>query len=375
MKIAFIAPLEEPIPPVAYGGIEWIVYELVHGLAARGHEIDLYATGDSQATNTYHIIPTAAVSLRNNHEIGTDIKTRETAKWFYLGKLAKQLENTNYDIIHNHYSWRFLIQSPVITSPILTTIHGPLNLPYQNFVFHAYKSLPYVSISDNQRNDIPELNYTATIYNGLDLTRFPFYAEVTAADNYLLFFARFSPEKGGLEAIQAAKHAQKPLKIGAKVDLVDQDYFAKAKPFIDEQLISFMGEVGQEEKDKAYQHARALLVPIMWEEPFGLMFTESMSCGTPVITFSRGSAPEVIRDGVTGFLVNQSDEYVRGDWIIKKTGVEGLVEAINRIYAMPEEEYKQMRRNCREHVEKKFTNHKMVDAYEKVYQQIIQDKK
>lgn len=371
MKIAIVAPFEESIPPILYGGIEWIIYELAQGLGEKGHTIDLYATGDSLQKTEYNLLPTAPKSLRKDLILGSDNNMREAAKLYYLGKTVQQLQSKKYDIIHNHCGWRFLAASPLLVGPILTTHHMPLSIPFQAFVFNQYKDYPYISISNNQRKDLPSLNFLGTIYNGIDLHRFPFYGDVTPEDNYLLFFARFSPEKGGLEAIQAAKYTQKPLKIGAKVDLVDQSYFIKAKPYIDNKIITSIGELSQDVKDKVYQHARALLVPVMWEEPFGLMFIEAMACGTPVITFSRGSAPEVIKDGFTGFLVNQSAEYIRGDYIIKKTGVEGLVEAINRMYDMPKDEYKQMRRDSREHVEKNFSNKKMVEEYEKIYKKIL----
>jgi len=371
MKIALVAPFEETIPPTAYGGVEWIVYELAHGLGKKGHTVDLYATGDSLQQPEYNLYVTAPKSLRVDPVLGVEKSMREAAKLYYLGKTVQQLQSQKYDIIHSHCGWRFLTLSPLLTDPILMTHHMPLSIPFQSFIFNEYKNLPYVSISDNQRRDLPYLNFITTVYNGIDINRFPFYDDVAQEDNYLLFFARFNHEKGGLEAIQVAERTQKPLKIGAKVDLIDRDYFNQAKPHIDNKIITFMGEVIQAEKDKEYQHARALLVPIMWEEPFGLMFVESMACGTPVITFSRGSSPEIIKDGETGFLVNQSDEYIRGEWIIKKTGVEGLCEAVERIYAMSEEQYRQMRRNCREHVEKHFTSEKMVEEYEKVYEKIL----
>ncbi len=371
MKIALVAPFEESIPPILYGGIEWIIYELAHGLGKKGHSVDLYATGDSLQQTEYNLLPTAPESLRKDLVLGSENNMREAAKLYYLGKTAQQLHSKKYDIIHNHCGWRFLTASPLLTDPILTTQHMPLSIPSQAFIFKQYKNYPYVSISNNQRNDLPELNFITTIYNGIDMSRFPFYGDVTTEDDYLLFFARFSHEKGGLEAIQVANKTRKPLRIAAKVDLVDQNYFNQAKPYIDDKLITFIGEVTQAEKDKQYQHARALLVPVMWEEPFGLMFVEAMACGAPVITFSRGSSPEIIKDGETGFLVNQSDEYIRGDWLIKKTGVEGLCEAVERIYAMPEEQYREMRKNCREHVEKHFTSVKMVEEYEKVYEKIL----
>lgn len=370
MKIALVAPLEESIPPKKYGGIEWIVYHLAHGLGKKGHKVDLYATGDSQKEDIYTLIPVVEKSLRTDPIFGADPKMREAAKMYYLSDTLEMLQNRSYDIIHNHAGWRFLSFSNLLKKPIITTHHGPLSLPYQQFIFRKYKNYPYVAISENQKKDLADINYVATIYNGVDTQIFhPVEDGMKQTD--LLFFARFSHEKGGLEAIQVAKNVGKKLVIGAKVDLVDQDYFAKAEPLIDQNLIEFIGEVDHKDKSRIYSNARALLAPIRWEEPFGLMFTESMSCGTPVVAFSRGSSPEIIRDGVTGFLVNESPEYIRGDFVVQKTGVEGLCEAVKRIYALSEREYQTMREQCRNHVVKNFSAEKMVSEYEEAFEKVL----
>jgi glycosyltransferase involved in cell wall biosynthesis len=285
--------------------------------------------------------------------------------------LNKNIEEKKYDIIHNHASWRVLIFRHFINhDKILSTHHGPLNIDYQNLIFKEYSSEPYISISQNQRKDLPNLNYAATVYNGTDIAQFPF-APAVDKNAPLSFLARINPEKGPVEAAIAAQKSKKKIIIAAKVDRKTDPYYLRFLTYVDNNYVQFHGEMNMDEKVKFLQTSKALLVPIQWEEPFGLMFTEAMACGTPVITFARGSAPEIIKDGETGFLVNQSDEYIRGNWIVKKTGVEGLREAIQKLYSMSDEEYNRMRQASRKHIEENFTVEKMVDNYEKVYQQLI----
>ncbi len=369
MKIALVATVEESVPPKKYGGTEWIVYHLAHLLGKKGHQVDLYAAADSNTQPYYNLIPIVDKSLRSVPMFAENMKIREAAKWMSLVKAAKLIQKKEYDIVHNHASWRFLTLAPLITCPIITTHHGPLNLDYQNFIFLNYKNLPHVSISNNQRKDLPQLNFVATVYNGIDIDMFP----LSNAKDYdhMVFLARMSDEKGAIEAAQAAQKAEKKIVFGAKIDIVNKEYATKFKPYIDNKYINFRGEMNHEQRLDFLQKARCLLVPVKWEEPFGLMFIEAMACGTPVITFARGAAPEIIIDGRTGFLVNQSNEYRRGNWITKNTGVDGLVEAIKRIYSMPDEEYRKMRQQCRLHVEKNFTAEIMVNKYEKTYQRII----
>jgi len=370
MKIALIAPLEESIPPKYYGGIEWIVYYLAHLLGKKGHEVDLYASADSQKEEYYSIVPIVSKGLRTLAPYSHDPHLRESAKWLGITKTIELLSKKNYDIVHNHASWRMLNFGNLITPQMITTHHGPLDQQYQNNTFLNYKSYPHVSISLNQRKDLPDLNYVKNIYNGTDVHEYTYLEDKKVVSNHIAFLARMSHEKGGIEAALAAKKTNKILRVAAKVDQVDEGYFEKFKPFIDNKNVFFVEEISKLVKLKHIQTARCLIAPIQWEEPFGLMFTEAMACGTPVIAYSRGSAPEIIEDGKTGYLVNQSPEFTRGDFIIKKTGVEGLCEAIERIYAMPDEEYQQMRRACRKHVEDHFSVEKMVDEYESLYKGI-----
>lgn len=373
MKIALIAPIEESIPPKYYGGIEWIVYYLAHLLGKKGHSVDLYATGDSKKENEYSLIPIVETGLRTTVPFSHNTALRESAKWLGISKVLHLINERKYDIVHNHASWRMQAFGTHIHAPFVTTHHSSLSIPHQNAVYLANKDAFYVSISDNQRKDLPTLNYVETIYNGTDTTTYPF-STYEGPYTHMSFLARMSPEKGGIEAAQVAMRTKKVLHVAAKIDEVDKDYFSQFKPYIDNKYVSFLEEISQHVKLKHLQTARCLIAPIRWEEPFGLMFTEAMSCGTPVIAYSRGSAPEIIKDGVTGFLINESPEHVRGDFIIKKTGVEGLSEAVERIYSIPEAEYQQMRNNCRSHVVQNFSVELMVERYESLFKKMLQNK-
>ena len=218
------------------------------------------------------------------------------------------------------------------------------------------------------------LNFVDTIYHGLDLINLAF--EDSKFLDYISFIGRIVPEKGVDQAIQVAKKLSLKLYIAtSRVDTANYNYYqTKIKPFIDSGRIKEVGFVKDKQKSKFLGLARCLLFPIKWEEPFGLVMIESMACGTPVVAFAQGSVPEVIKDGETGFIVNLSETDKRGDWIVKKTGVEGFTEAVKRIYTLPEQKYKKMRRACRAHVEKNFTVEKMVEGYEKVYHKILNSK-
>jgi len=348
LKIVQVAPFEERVPPRKYGGVELVMYNIIQELIKRGHKVDLIASGDSQTKAK--LLPVFPKALRAYPE-SRDMKTRDSLKFMGVGKVLEYLKDIDADIIHNHLGWRLLPFSPVIKMPIITTLHGPLYIDYQKKVYGKYKKANYVSISKNQREPFLSLNYVGNVYNGIDTNIFPVNEK---PKNYLAFLGRMSPEKGPVQAIKIAKRAGMKLIMAAKVDVVDKKYFSEeVEPLIDGKQIKFIGEVDHKGKVKLLKNAKALIAPIQWEEPFGLFLTEAMACGTPVIAFKRGSVPELIKDGKTGFVVKNIME---GAEALKK------IDEINR-------------KDCREQVEKYFSTEKMVDGYEKAYYKILKNQK
>lgn len=344
MKIAIVAPFEESVPPKKYGGTEVVVYNLVSELVRLGHEVTIFATGDSQAPCKIEpIFPTA---LRITEPYASDPKTREAAKYLGISKVLSKLNEGDFDVIHNHLGWRLLFFYQHLHKPLVTTLHGPMDISYQKMAFTLSPNFNFVSISDNQRKPLPDLNYVATVYNGIDLEQFPF--QEKPEGDYLLFLARFSPEKGAREAIEIAKKTGKKLLLAVKVDAGDQKYFEEVKPLIDGRQIQLLGEVDSVTKAKLLGNATALLAPIQWEEPFGLYAIEAMACGTPVIGIGRGAFPEIIENGVDGFLAKDAEEMVK------------MVPRINQIN----------RQACRRSIEKRFTKQMMASNYLEVYKKI-----
>lgn len=370
LTVVQIAPTEESVPPQKYGGTELVVHNITKELVKRGHKVYLLASGNSKTSA--QLVPIFPQNLRSFIDMENK-RLVEVSKFIGIAKIIKAVNQLkDVDIIHNHYNWRVLAFSDSINKPIINTMHGPLGDPNLKMAYENFKNGKYISISNYQRKGLPMLNYVNTVYNGIDINLFHFY-DSDERGKYLAFLGRTSPEKGIRESVIITKEADVKLKIAAKVDAVDKKYFEKeVKPLIDGEQIEFMGEIESSEKSDFLGSAAALLSPINWEEPFGLFFVESMACGTPVVAFARGSVPEIIKDGETGFIVNSSEKDKRGDWIIKKTGIDGMVEAVNKVYNMPKEEYERMRRNCRRHVERNFTAEKMAEEYEKVYYKILE---
>ncbi len=347
MKIAVLAPLEECVPPKKYGGTELVVYNLVENLKKRGHSVTLFATGDSKTS--VKLVPIYPKSIRLLPE-AQDYRFRDALKYIGIGKIIIHLVKEKFDIVHNHIGWRLLPYETIIKTPIITTLHGPLNVPYQQKVYSIYKSSKLISISYSQRKPMPNLNYVANVYNGIDVKIFSFNDK---PKDYFAFLARMSPEKGPVEAIKIAKKAGVRLIMAAKVDAVDKEYFeSKVKPLIDGKQIKFIGEVNHKKKVELLKNSRGLIAPIQWEEPFGLFFVEAMACGAPVIAMRRGSVPEIIVDYKTGYICRSVEEAVRKIKIIDKID----------------------RRICREHVEKNFTTEKMTEGYLGAYRKIIGQK-
>lgn len=344
MKIAIVSAFEESVPPPKYGGTELVVYNLTEELVKLGHDVTLLATGDSETTA--RLIPIFQHPIRTI-EAARDLKVRDAFKYIGTGKALEYLRDNNFDIIHQHQTWRFLPFTRFLDSPVLSTLHGPLDVLHQKVIYETYKDLPYVSISLNQRLPMARLNFVANVYNGIDISQFTFSA---VPQDYYVFLGRMSKEKGPVQAIQIAKAAGVRLIMAAKVDVVDKDYFEQeVKPLIDREQIQFIGEVDHPQKVKLLSNAKALLAPIQWEEPFGLYFIEAMVCGTPVVTLHRGSAPEIILDGKTGFVCQTLEEAAAK---LKDVSI------INR-------------EDCHNHVKHNFSAKIMTERYIAVYQAIV----
>jgi len=344
MKIALVSPLEERVPPRKYGGTELVVYNLVEQLVKMDHQVTLLASGDSRVSAALE--PIFRKSLRSISKID-DLKIRDAYKLIGVGKIVTYLKKKKFDIIHNHLGWRLLPFERIFDCPMVTTLHGPLNITYQQKIYSEYKQHNFISISFNQRKPMPNLNYVGNVYNGIEIAKF---RQNYKPQDYFAFLGRMSPEKGPVQAIKVAKKAGVKLVMAAKVDLADQDFFKKAvEPLINKKEIKFIGEIDHKKKVELLRNAKGLIAPIQWEEPFGLFFIEAMACGTPVITLRKGSVPEIIIDKKTGYICNNLEE---------------MVKKIKRIDEIE-------RRACFEHVKNNFSSEKMAQNYLEIYQKII----
>lgn len=292
MRIAILAPIWERVPPPAYGGIERVVYLLTEGLVAAGHDVTLFATGDS--TTSARLEATEAGPLREMCLPWHDCQPREIAHVLACFRRAE-----DFDLIHNHAGYLGLLGMALGHGTVLTTLHGPFDGHNQG-LFAACRHQPFVSISDAQRRGGPPLNYLGTVYNGIDTSAYA----LAPKQDYLLNLGRVSPEKGTDVAIEIALKSGLPLIIAGKVDAVDRDYYEeRVKPHVDGQRVRFIGEVGGQAKADLLAGALALLHPVRWPEPFGLVMVEAMAAGTPVIAAPLGAIPEVVEPGVTGFIM------------------------------------------------------------------------
>jgi len=344
MKIAILAPFEESVPPAKYGGTELVVYNLTEQLIKMGHEVTLLASGNSRTSAKLEVVfPQSIRSLSDSQ----DMKVRDALKFIGVGKVISCLRKNEFDVVHNHIGWRLLPFQEVIESPVITTLHGPLDVPYHQKVYGTYKDSNFISISLRQRLPMPQLNYIANVYNGIETEKFKFNNK---PKNYFAFLGRMSPEKGPVQAIEIAKKAGVKLLMAAKVDSVDREFFKnKVEPLIDGKQIKFIGEVNHNEKIEFLGNARALIAPIQWEEPFGLFFVEAMICGTPVIAIKRGSVPEIVINKKTGFVcetIDEASERVK------------FIGEIKRI-------------NCHNQVKENFSAKKMAEEYLKAYKKVL----
>jgi glycosyltransferase involved in cell wall biosynthesis len=295
MRIAQVAPLTEAVPPKLYGGTERVVHWLTEELVALGNDVTLFASGDSQTSGKLHAIWPRALRLDGS------VRDPNALHMVMLEQVRQKCDDEEFDFIHFHldyYPFSLFFRQP---TPFVTTLHGRLDLPEHQPVFTTFSSVPVISISNAQRRPVPQANWTSTIYHGLPeklLTPRP------ASPSYLAVLGRIAPEKGVDRAIRIAIRCGIPLKIAAKVDRADQEYYDEIiRPLIDHPLVEFIGEIGDHEKSDFLSGALGLLVPIDWPEPFGLVMIEAMACGTPVIAYNRGSVPEIVEENLTGFIV------------------------------------------------------------------------
>lgn len=343
MRIAQIAPLWERVPPPAYGGIELVVSLLTDELVRRGHEVTLFASGDSISLAKLHSVHPRALRLDPN------VKEFGIYEMLHLSQVYERA--SEFDIIHSHMGCAALPFASLVKTPTVHTLHG-IFTPDNEKLFQHAKRQPYISISNAQREPRLGLNCVATVYNGIDLDSYKFYPKVEEPP-YLAFLGRISPEKGPHVAIAIAKQSGMRLKMAGKVDRVDVDYYEREiKPYIDGDQIQYLGEVNHEQKNALIGNAVATLFTITWREPFGLVMVESMASGTPVIGMKMGSAPEVIAHGKTGFLCET---------------VEECTAAIEKVATLD-------RYACREYVANHFSVKQMVDGYEAVYQQMVAER-
>ena len=339
MRIAQVSPLIESVPPKRYGGTERIVSYLTEELVRLGHDVTLFASGDS-VTNARLIAPCQR-SLRKNEKC-KDPVAREVLLVDHVLEHAGE-----FDVIHFHTGYLHFPVCRCLSVPHLTTLHGRLDLPDLVPVFDRFRDEPLISISNAQRQPLAWANWQTTIYHGLPTDLFSFRR---SSDDYLAFLGRISPEKGADRAIEIAKRVGIPLKIAAKVDRVDRRYFKRVvEPLLNDSHVEWVGEISDQQKNDFLGNAYALLFPIDWPEPFGLVMIEAMACGTPVIAYDRGSVPEVMDVGVTGFIVRELDE---------------AAEAVRRVRNLS-------RARCREVFDKRFTATRMANDYIHVYQRML----
>jgi glycosyltransferase involved in cell wall biosynthesis len=322
-----------------YGGTERVVSYLTEALVKAGHHVTLFASGDSRTGAQLISTCRAAIRLDSSRPDPVALHVRMFEQ---LSRMAR-----NFDIIHFHTEHIQLPLARRLDTPCLVTLHGRLDIPGLGDLYDEYRDIPLVAISNSQRRQLPQASWGATIYHGVPPQPCDWSAE---PGSYLAFLGRIAPEKRVDRAIEIARQARIPLRISAKVDAADRDYFTREiRPLIDGSFVKFVGEIDEAEKPQFLSNAQALLFPIDWPEPFGLVMIEAMRCGTPVVAFGNGSVPEVIDEGVTGFIVNS---------------VEQAAAAVGGLGQFD-------RRQCRQRFERRFTAARMAQEYSELYQALV----
>lgn len=342
MRIAQISPLTEAVPPKLYGGTERVISWLTDELVSLGHDVTLFASGDSITNAT--LAPMWPRALR----LDGSVRDPNALHMMMVEQVCRRADE--FDVLHFHLDYYPFSLMARQAAPFLTTLHGRLDLPEHQPVFETFSNIPLISISNSQRRPIRNARWIDTVYHGLPKNLL---VPKAKDPSYLAFLGRISPEKRVDRAIHIAERCGLPLKIAAKVDAADLDYFnADIRGLLDKPGVEFIGEISDAQKSDFLSEAIALVVPIDWPEPFGLVMIEAMACGTPVIAYNRGAAPEIIEDGVTGFIVED------------ETSAVGALRGISSL----------SRARIRERFEERFTSRRMAQDYVKAYQKVCDAK-
>ena len=343
MRIALLSPPWIPVPPSGYGGIEWIVSLLAEGLVARGHDVTVFATGDSKTS----------ADLRYVFDVGPVAQMHQAMPYaMHVGAAYQHIAEEAragrpYDVVHDHTAWLSLAFAPLIPTPVVHTLHGAAIEQERDFFHSVRNNADFVAISQYQTRTFTRIQITDVVPNAVDVSSYPF---STQKDEYLLSLGRIARDKAQHLAIEVAKRCGMPLVLAGKIDPGDdRAYFDEMiLPHVDGRNVRFEGEVPDERKRELFSRARAFVFPIQWDEPFGLVMIEAMACGTPVVATPFGAVPEVITDGVNGFIASSVDD---------------MVEAVGKIESISPEV-------CRAVVEQRFSPDVMTDGYERVYRRV-----
>ena len=359
LRIAILAPVSWPVPPESYGPWEQVCSNIAEELVRRGHDVTLFAAAGSRTSaklvatvpHAFNLWPPD--DLEQEHRFDPESGLLIGPPQFraleqqHIAICMEAARDTAFDVVHSHLHVHALVFSRLIPCPLVTTLHGSAWVRADQVVLERYKEQPFVSISDAERAFKPDLNYVATVHNGIDVSRYRF---CTKKDDFLLFSGRFAPEKGAADAVEIARRAGRPLKMAGMIEDKYRDYFdTKIKPHLDGKNVEYVGLLTQAELAPFYQQARAVLCPIHWAEPFGLVGIEAMACGTPMLGARKGAFPEIVEDGKTGFLFDSIDE---------------AVEKVRRLDEIEPSA-------CRARVEQKFSAAAMADGYESVYRKLV----
>jgi glycosyltransferase involved in cell wall biosynthesis len=359
MRIGMLAPISWPLPPTGYGPWELVVYNLTDELVKLGHEVTVFAAAGSKiSANLVETCP-HALSLwpepERNRPRGHDPSSgllegppdARVLEQLHISRCMERAAAGEFDVVHSHLHVHALVFARLIPCPLVTTLHGAAWGRSTHPVLLPFKEMPFVSLSDAERQFLPELNYVATVHNGIRLEHFPFEPD---KDDYLLFAGRLAPEKGAAQAVEIARRTGRRLKLAGLIEPQYQDYFdTTVRPFLDGRQIEYLGLLSQADLAPVYRKAAAVLFMINWAEPFGLVAVEAQASGTPLIATRYGALPEIIREGETGFVVDSIDQ---------------AIEAVDRLETLSP-------KACRRNAESRFSAAHMAKGYEAVYRSLI----